>query len=79
MHSECFLLLGTLPSIIFPPLSALDPGFNAFLSVSYSALLKSAEKYSYQFTQEKNLIFVFGAFQKMKPLLGLCLGMNVYI
>lgn len=59
------LLLGTLSSIIFPPLLALDPGFNAFLSVSYSALLKSVEKDSYQFRQEKNLISVFGAFQKM--------------
>lgn len=65
MYSECFLLLGTLSSIILPPLLALDPGFSAFLLVSCSALLKSVEKDSYQFTQEKHLKFGFGTFQKM--------------
>lgn len=59
MYSECFLLLRTLSSVIFPPLSAVDAGFNAFL------LLKSVKKDSHQFTQEKNLKFVFEAFQKM--------------
>lgn len=34
MHSECCLLLGTFSSIIFPLLSAADPGFSAFISVS---------------------------------------------
>jgi len=68
MHSECLLLLGIISSIIFPLLSAVDPGLSAFISVSQSALQKSVRKDSYQLTQEKNLKFILVAFQKTTSL-----------